>query len=129
MAAVLEDRSCVLGGHRWDLRYTASALRALQMRLGNLEEFSARLIAQNMGNGMTTDTQVLLIWAGQKAVQPKIKLGTVRRLYQAMHPQIRTLLITWAAADFSTALLAMAGARIAAEHPEPAEDAEDGDDE
>ena len=127
MAAVLEDRSCVLGGHRWDLRYGASALRALQMRLGNLEELSARLIAQNMGAGMTLDTQVLLVWAGQQAAQPKIKFGTVRRLLQAMHPQIRHLLVTWAAADFCTALMAMTEARIAAVYPE--QDAEDGDDE
>lgn len=127
-ASAPSPTSCELGGHVWDLKYTARALRHLQMTMGSLEALAQRLINENMGTGMSLRTQALLIWAGQRAVEPKIKLGWVKWFLESTAPQIRLLLVTWAAADFCRAVLEIAEAKIAAALPEPVDpDDEDGE--
>lgn len=121
-AVQVSPTSCELGGHVWDLKYTATALRSLQMTLGSLEQFALRLMKEGMGKGLSLETQALLVWAGQRAVEPKIKLKWVKRFLSSVHPQVRFLLVTWAAADFCNAVLQLAEAQIAAAIPKPADD-------
>ncbi|MBY6278408.1 MAG: hypothetical protein CWE10_20115 [Symbiobacterium thermophilum] len=120
--------SCELGGHVWDLRYTATALRLLQMTFGSLEQFAVRLIKENMGQGLSLKTQAILIWAGQRAVEPNLKLRWVERFLRAADPRIRAILVTWAAADFTRAVLELAAARLDALNPPADPDDEDGED-
>lgn len=117
-----EDRSIELGGHRWDLRYSARALRAIQMTQGSLTAFVASLVSHSMGQGLPLETQALLVWAGQIATEPKLKLGKVEVLLRTMHPKLRHLLVTWAASECIQAIIQLAGAEIAQALPLPEED-------
>lgn len=119
------DRSCEIGGHRWDLRYSARALRALQLIHGSLPSFVANLVGHSMGKGLPIETQAMLVWAGQIAVEPKLKRGKVEALLRSMDPRARHLLVTWAAADCTSAILQIAGAEIARALPFSQEDGGD----
>lgn len=119
--------SCELGGHVWDLKYTATALRHLQMIFGSLEQFATQLLKENMGQGLSLKTQAILIWAGQKAVEPKLRLRWVERFLRTADPRVRMLLVTWATADFARAVFELAAARIDAANPPVGQDDEDGE--
>lgn len=116
---------CELGGHTWDLRYTASALRALQMTYGSLPAFVAKLVGHTMGAGLPIEMQAVLVWAGQVSAEPRLKLRRVEALLRSMDPRSRYLLVTWAAADCCRAILEIAEAQINAALPLPLEDGED----
>lgn len=119
--------SCELGGHVWDLKYTATALRHLQMIFGSLEQFVNRLIQENMGQGLSVRSQAILIWAGQRAVEPKLKLSWVEQFLLTVDPRVRLLLVTWASADFTRAVLELTAARLDAANPPADQDDEDGE--
>lgn len=127
MPEAVADTSCSLRGYRWDLRYTASALRVIQMTQGSLESFAQQAMNQNFGMGLSSDTQALLIWAGQLAADPKIKLGQVKRRLTEMGDQGRLIMVNWASIEFCRTVFDMATAQIAAAHPDPT-DPEEGDD-
>lgn len=119
--------SCELGGHVWDLKYTATALRHLQMIFGSLEQFATQLLKENMGQGLSLRSQAILIWAGQRAVEPKLKLRWVERFLRTADPRIRLLLVTWATSDFARAVFELAAARLEAANPPVDPDDEDGE--
>lgn len=107
------DRSIELGGHRWDLRYSARALRAIQMTHGSLTAFVSSLVSHAFGQGLPLETQAFLIWAGQIAAEPKLKRGQVIAWLTAMDPRARHILVTLAASECIQAILEYAGAEIA----------------
>jgi hypothetical protein len=124
MTTTISDRSWTVQGYRWDLKYSALAIRALQMTCGSLESLTARITEQSMGLGLSLDMQVLIIWAGQQSTDRKATLKSIKRRLIAMGDKGRALLITWAAADYCNAILQKQSAGL----PQPATD-EDVDDE
>lgn len=123
MSKSTEDRSLELGGHRWDLRYSARALRTIQMSYGSLTAFVSQLVSNAFGQGLPLETQAFLIWTGQLSAEPKLKRGEVIARLTAMDPRARHLLVTWAASECTRAILEYAGAEIAKVLP-PSEDEE-----
>ena len=108
-----EDRSITLCGYRWDLRYSARALRAIQMTHGSLTSFVATLVSHSFGQELPLATQAFLIWAGQIAAEPKLKCGQIVARLTAMDPKARQILVTWAASECVRAIIEYAGAEIA----------------
>lgn len=120
-ASSAEDRSLTLCGYRWKLRYSAKALRAIQLTFGSLTAFMSRLVSHSFGQGLTLETQAFLIWAGQLSAEPKLKRGEVIARLTAMDPRARYLLVTLATSECIRAILEYAGAEIAKILP-PSED-------
>jgi len=125
MSEVNQDTSCVLGGHRWDLEYPPSALRALQMQCGDLPSLAVSIASQAMGAGLKDDLAVLLVWAGQKHAEPKLKRSWVKRFLEAVDPRIKRILLAWAGAEFCKAVLDIAAAQLATALPYPPEEDDD----
>lgn len=119
------DTSCVLGGHRWDLKYPPSALRALQMSYGDLVSLAVEITRQSMGAGLKEDLAVLLIWAGQKHAEPKLKRSWVKRFLETVDPRLKMILLAWAGTEFCKAVLDIAAAQLAAALPSPPEEDDD----
>lgn len=123
MPSTLTDNSLVLCGHRWNLRYSARALRAIQQGYGSLTAFVSQLVSHSFGHGLPLETQAFLIWAGQLSAEPKLKRGEVIARLTGMDPKARQILVTWAASECIRAILEYAGAEIAKALP-PSEDEE-----
>lgn len=117
MPSTLTDNSLVLCGHRWNLRYSARALRAIQQGYGSLTAFVSQLVSHSFGHGLPLETQAFLIWAGQLSAEPKLKRGEVVARLTAMPPQARYLLVTWAVAECVRAIIEYANAQIASALP------------
>jgi len=97
------------------------------MIFGSLEQFATQLLKENMGQGLSLRSQAILIWAGQRAVEPKLKLRWVERFLRTADPRIRLLLVTWATSDFARAVFELAAARLEAANPPVDPDDEDGE--
>jgi len=121
-ASSAEDRSLTLCGYRWKLRYSAKALRAIQLTFGSLTAFMSKLVSHSFGQGLPLETQAFLIWAGQLSAEPKLKRGEVIARLTAMDPRARRILVTWAASECIQAIIQLAGAEIAQALPLPEED-------
>jgi len=100
----------------------------LQKAFGRPEQFVAQLLKENMGQGLSLRNQAILVWAGQRAVEPKLKLSWVERFLRTVNPRIREILVTWAAAEFIRSVLEIVTAQLGLADPPADPDDEDGDD-
>jgi len=127
--AGVSHSSAVFGAHRWDLRYSHSALRCIQMVNGSLHSLANNLLGKVGAAGLTgalsEDVAALLVWAGQCWCEKKLTLEKTKRRLAKMTDMERQLLTTWAAADFLTAVLGLLEAQLAKLVPEGADEDED----
>lgn len=117
MAAVLEDRTAVFGGRTYDLRYSHTALMALQMTGNTPQALMTSLMGKIGANGLQGEipdaTAAILIWAGQKWRDPKLTPVKAQKRLQTMQDVERRLLVTWAVADFLSACMGLLEAQAA----------------
>lgn len=92
------------------------------MAYGDLISLAFEISKQSMGAGLREDLAVLLIWAGQKHTEPKLKRSWVKRFLATVDPRIKMILLAWAGAEFCKAVLEIANAQLAASLAEPAEE-------
>lgn len=105
------------GRWKWDLRFSHSALRAVESVHGSLFGLARKLVGAVGPMGFTApismDTGALLVWAGESWRQPKLTLAKTKRRLEAMSELERRLLMTWAVADFLKAAVELLEPEIA----------------
>jgi hypothetical protein len=99
-------------GYTWAPKFSVLAERALQKAGFDRHRFNATLSSEVIGEGLSEESEVLLVWAGQQAADRKITLEAVRWRKERMGPQAWGLLVKWFAALYGSWIVARATARV-----------------
>lgn len=99
-------------GYTWAPKFSLLADRALQKAGFDRSRFASTLSVETVGQGMTPETEVLIIWAGQQATDRKITVGAVRQRRDAMGPKAWRTLVQWFTAVYGSWIISRATARV-----------------
>jgi hypothetical protein len=111
-------------GYTWAPKFSVLADRALQKVGFDRQRFSSVVFAEAVGQGLTPENEILLVWAGQQATDRQVTLEAVKWRRDRMGPEGWAILVRWFAAVYGTWTVARAAAR-ASLRPSPSKGEEE----
>jgi hypothetical protein len=98
-------------GYAWAPKFSLLSDRALQKAGFSAQEFTSALTVESVGEGLTPEKEVLLVWAGQQAADRRITLEAVKRRRDAMGSEFWGVLVKIFAAVYGSWVTARATAQ------------------